>query len=67
MADSSSSSSDSASYILWNELEKENKEFFEPYMKSKNNKEDRMSQEETTRMIEKMISKSDSSKDGEED
>ncbi|KAF1860759.1 hypothetical protein Lal_00000172 [Lupinus albus] len=98
MADSSSSSSDSASYIrmvqhliekclifhmtkeecmeaisknaninpiitstVWNELEKENKEFFEPYMKSKNNKEDRMSQEETTRMIEKMISKSESS------
>ncbi|KAJ1400196.1 hypothetical protein SESBI_29756 [Sesbania bispinosa] len=51
---------------VWNELEKENKEFFEPYynyMKWKS-KEDIMSQEETRRMVEKMISDSDSSKDG---
>ncbi|MED6199450.1 hypothetical protein PIB30_119235 [Stylosanthes scabra] len=42
---------------VWNELEKENKEFFEGYLKSK---EERitMSQEETTRIIQKMISDS---------
>ena len=51
---------------MWNELEKENKEFFEPYLRSKS-KDDRMSQEETTRMIQKMISDSDSSKDEEHD
>ncbi|KAL5196160.1 hypothetical protein HKD37_20G057834 [Glycine soja] len=46
---------------LWKELEKENKEFFEAYMKSKA-KDDRMSQEETNQIIQKMISESDSSK-----
>ncbi|KAG4926057.1 hypothetical protein AAZX31_18G267100 [Glycine max] len=44
---------------VWNELEKENKEFFEEYAKGKS-KEDRMSEEETTQMLQKMIS--DSSK-----
>ncbi|KAK7273105.1 hypothetical protein RIF29_14151 [Crotalaria pallida] len=44
---------------VWSELEKENKEFFEAYDKSKS-KDDRMSEEETNRMIQKMIS--DSSK-----
>ncbi|XP_061374432.1 uncharacterized protein LOC133316665 [Gastrolobium bilobum] len=44
---------------VWNELEKENKEFFEAYAQSKS-KEDRMSEEETNQMIQKMIS--DSSK-----
>lgn len=50
---------------VWNELEKVNKEFFEPYnMKPKNSKEMMMmmSQEETTQMLQKMISASDSSK-----
>ncbi|TKY50641.1 hypothetical protein E2542_SST22145 [Spatholobus suberectus] len=51
---------------VWNELEKENKEFFEPYMKSKA-KDDGMSQEETTQIIQKMISESDSTKDAEDD
>ncbi|KAG4911303.1 hypothetical protein AAZX31_20G225600 [Glycine max] len=46
---------------VWKELEKENKEFFEAYMKSKA-KDDRMSQEETNQIIQKMISESDSSK-----
>ena len=45
---------------MWNELEKENKEFFEAYAKS-NSKDERMSEEETSQMIKKMIS--DSSKD----
>ncbi|RDX57714.1 hypothetical protein CR513_63023, partial [Mucuna pruriens] len=44
---------------VWNELEKENKEFFEAYAKAKS-KDERMSEEETSRMIQKMIS--DSSK-----
>ncbi|XP_004497310.1 uncharacterized protein [Cicer arietinum] len=52
---------------VWNELEKENKEFFEPYMKSKS-KEGMMSKEETTQMLEKMISaEKDSSKASQED
>ncbi|WVZ06732.1 hypothetical protein V8G54_020078 [Vigna mungo] len=42
---------------VWNELEKENKEFFEEYAKAKS-KEDRMSEEETSQMIQKMISDS---------
>lgn len=46
---------------MWKELEKENKEFFEAYMKSKA-KDDRMSQEETNQIIQKMIPESDSSK-----
>ncbi|CAL0314659.1 unnamed protein product [Lupinus luteus] len=44
---------------VWNELEKENKEFFEAYVESKS-KDKRMSEEETNEMIQKMIS--DSSK-----
>ncbi|XP_057736403.1 uncharacterized protein LOC130951713 [Arachis stenosperma] len=44
---------------VWNELEKENKEFFEGYLKLKSNKEEKiMSQEETTRIIQNMISDS---------
>ncbi|KAI9157185.1 hypothetical protein LWI28_018095 [Acer negundo] len=46
---------------VWNELEKENKEFFESYAFSQSkSSEDRMSEEETSQMIQKMIS--DSSK-----
>ncbi|KAL0002986.1 hypothetical protein SO802_016767 [Lithocarpus litseifolius] len=48
---------------VWNELEKENKEFFEAYAESKI-KEERMSEEETSQMIQKMIS--DSSKDSDD-
>lgn len=44
---------------VWNELQKENKEFFEAYAKSKS-KDDRMSEEETNQMLQKIIS--DSSK-----
>ncbi|XP_015942232.1 uncharacterized protein LOC107467609 [Arachis duranensis] len=43
---------------VWNELEKENKEFFEGYLKSKSKEEKIMSQEETTRIIQNMISDS---------
>ncbi|XP_044507883.1 uncharacterized protein LOC123227235 isoform X2 [Mangifera indica] len=39
---------------VWNELEKENKEFFEAYTRSQS-KENRMSEEETNQMIQKMI------------
>lgn len=49
-----------AVHAVWNELEKENKEFFEAYSQSRG-KQDRMSEEETSQMIQKMIS--DSSKD----
>ncbi|KAG4196370.1 hypothetical protein ERO13_A06G177400v2 [Gossypium hirsutum] len=49
---------------VWNELEKENKEFFEAYAQSQS-KQDRMSEEETSRMIQKMISDT-SSKDPDE-
>ncbi|XP_060960401.1 uncharacterized protein LOC133031102 [Cannabis sativa] len=48
---------------VWNELEKENKEFFEAYTESQS-KEDKMSEEETSQMIQKMIS--DSSKDSDD-
>jgi hypothetical protein len=51
-------------YAVWNELEKENKEFFEAYAQSQR-KADRMSEEETSQMIHKMISDS-SSKDSDE-
>jgi len=52
-------------YILsvWNELEKENKEFFEPYYTKWKRKDERVCEEETTQIIQKMISDSDSSKD----
>ncbi|XP_049390185.1 uncharacterized protein LOC125854641 [Solanum stenotomum] len=39
---------------VWKELEKENKEFFEEYKESQNNK-DSMTEEETSAMIEKLI------------
>ncbi|CAM8962037.1 unnamed protein product [Rhodiola kirilowii] len=39
---------------VWNELEKENKEFFESYSKSKN-EGDRMSEVETSELIQKLI------------
>ncbi|KAK8629682.1 hypothetical protein V6N13_078515 [Hibiscus sabdariffa] len=42
---------------VWNELEKENKEFFEAYARSQS-KPDRMSENETSQMIQKMISDS---------
>ncbi|XAR66316.1 Angiotensin-converting enzyme 2 [Bertholletia excelsa] len=45
---------------VWNELEKENKEFFAAYSQSQS-KEDRMSEAETSEMIQKMIA--DSPKD----
>ncbi|XP_052190437.1 uncharacterized protein LOC127800070 [Diospyros lotus] len=40
---------------VWNELEKENKEFFEAYSQSQT-KEDRMSEAEASEMIQRMIS-----------
>ncbi|GAA0162596.1 hypothetical protein Leryth_002599 [Lithospermum erythrorhizon] len=40
---------------VWSELEKENKEFFEEYAKSQG-KEDRISEAETSEIIQKMIS-----------
>ncbi|XP_058756406.1 uncharacterized protein LOC131629637 [Vicia villosa] len=56
---------------VWNELEKENKEFFEPYMKSKSStitKEEMMrSKEETTHVINNMISTLDSSQNPQQD
>jgi len=52
-------------YAVWNELEKENKEFFEAYAESKSKADDRMSEEETSRMIQKMISDS-STKDSDD-
>ncbi|XP_011027103.1 PREDICTED: uncharacterized protein LOC105127482 [Populus euphratica] len=54
---------------VWKELEKENKEFFEAYAQSKS-KDDRMSEEETSRVIQRMISQqseSQSSKDNDPD
>ncbi|KAF8021953.1 hypothetical protein BT93_G2174 [Corymbia citriodora subsp. variegata] len=52
---------------VWNQLEKENKEFFEEYVQPQS-KDDRMSQEETNQMIQKIISSSDStSKDSHHD
>ncbi|KAF8021950.1 hypothetical protein BT93_G2172 [Corymbia citriodora subsp. variegata] len=52
---------------VWNELEKENKEFFEEYAESRS-KDDRMSEEETSQMIQQIIASSDSaSKDSHHD
>ncbi|GMN57324.1 hypothetical protein TIFTF001_026441 [Ficus carica] len=48
---------------VWNELEKENKEFFDAYAQSQS-KEDKMSEEETSQVIQKMIS--DSSKESDD-
>lgn len=50
---------------VWNELEKENKEFFETYAQSqRQSTADIMSEEEITRLIQKIIS--DSSKDSDD-
>lgn len=51
-------------HAVWNELEKENKEFFETYAQSQS-KDDRMSEAETSELIQKMIA--DSSKDKSDD
>ncbi|KAL3523766.1 hypothetical protein ACH5RR_016600 [Cinchona calisaya] len=51
---------------VWNELEKENKEFFEAYSQSQN-KEDRMSETETSAMIQKMISDHDQDQENPKD
>ncbi|KAJ0045845.1 hypothetical protein Pint_06203 [Pistacia integerrima] len=53
-------------WSVWNELEKENKEFFEAYAQSQS-KEDRMSEEETSQMIQKMISDSSKAADKDDD
>ncbi|XP_026377840.1 uncharacterized protein LOC113272165 [Papaver somniferum] len=45
---------------VWKELEKENKDFFEAYY-ARNNRGDRMSESETTRKIQKMLSESSAS------
>ena len=50
-------------FAVWNELEKENKEFFEGYSQS-HCKPDPVSEEETTQLIQKIIS--DSSKDSDD-
>ncbi|KAB2598185.1 hypothetical protein D8674_001105 [Pyrus ussuriensis x Pyrus communis] len=47
---------------VWNELEKVNKEFFEAYEESQN-KGDRMSEEEISQLIQKMILDSKDSDD----
>jgi hypothetical protein len=52
---------------VWNELVKENRDFFEPYMKSKSNEGTMISQEDTTEMTQKMISALDSSKGAQQD
>ncbi|KAL8159748.1 hypothetical protein V2J09_001285 [Rumex salicifolius] len=49
---------------VWNELEKENKEFFDTYAQS-SSKDDRMSEAETSELIQKMIA--DSSNDKSDD
>ncbi|KAL5733335.1 hypothetical protein ACOSP7_032677 [Xanthoceras sorbifolium] len=51
---------------VWNELEKENKEFFEAYAESQS-KDNRMSEEETSEMIHKIISDSSKRPDGDDD
>ncbi|CAN0837022.1 hypothetical protein LINGRAHAP2_LOCUS1677 [Linum grandiflorum] len=50
---------------VWKELEKENKGFFEAYAESKS-KDGRMSEEETSAMIRKMISTESSKNDSED-
>ncbi|XP_052205763.1 uncharacterized protein LOC127810365 isoform X1 [Diospyros lotus] len=47
---------------VWNELEKENKEFFQAYFQSQT-KEGRMSEAETSEMIQRMIPADHVSKD----
>lgn len=51
---------------VWNELEKENKEFFEAYSQSQK-KEDRMSETETSAMIKKMVSDHDDDEENPKD
>ncbi|PIA38890.1 hypothetical protein AQUCO_02700234v1 [Aquilegia coerulea] len=46
---------------VWKELEKENKEFFEAYKRINVNREDRMSEAETTQKILEILSSVDSS------
>lgn len=46
------------SIAVWNELEKENKEFFEAYSQSQN-KEDQMSETKSSAMVQKTISDPD--------
>ncbi|CAN6829437.1 unnamed protein product [Brassica oleracea] len=48
---------------VWKELEKENKEFFKAYEESQS-KQEQMSEEETTQLIQKIIS--DSSKESDD-
>lgn len=51
---------------VWKELEKENKEFFESYLKSQSSSgTNRMSEAETTELIQKIISDNQSNKDDE--
>ncbi|KAI7737096.1 hypothetical protein M8C21_019177, partial [Ambrosia artemisiifolia] len=51
---------------VWNELEKENKEFFESYTQSQSSSgSNRMSEAETSELIQKMIS--DESKNSDKD
>lgn len=49
-------------YAVWNELEKENEEFFKAYAQYKS-KDDRMSEEETSQIIQKMMSESSKATD----
>ncbi|KVI06924.1 uncharacterized protein LOC112510482 [Cynara cardunculus var. scolymus] len=49
---------------VWNELEKENKEFFESYLQSQSSSGvNRMSEAETSELIQKIISDNQSNKD----
>ncbi|KAL8232013.1 hypothetical protein R6Q57_001791 [Mikania cordata] len=53
---------------VWNELEKENKEFFESYSKSQSsNGSNRMSDAETSELIQKMISDNQSNNSDKDD
>ncbi|KAI3508616.1 hypothetical protein L1887_23625 [Cichorium endivia] len=54
--------------IVWKELEKENKEFFESYSQSQSSSgASRMSEAETTDLIQKMISDNQLNKDDDDD
>ncbi|KAI3705577.1 hypothetical protein L1987_75816 [Smallanthus sonchifolius] len=53
---------------VWKELEKENKEFFESYMKSESSSgSNRMSEAETSELIQKMISDNESNTSDKDD
>ncbi|KAI3508619.1 hypothetical protein L1887_23628 [Cichorium endivia] len=53
---------------VWKELEKENKEFFESYLHSQSSSgTSRMSEAETSELIQKMISDNQSNKDDDDD